>query len=133
MTQLLYLFQQHCDGSCFVCKHIRQDLDEGRAFLIMSIGEVTCKNQRIEFGEVFRVEGALGEGDFLKEKFRGQACWSWVMGGAAPASLGQLRPHTLYCGEDVEGIRIGWDGLGFALHDRSNLLSTHFFTGVSVL
>lgn len=63
----------------------------------MSIGEVTCKNERTEFGEVFRAEGTLGEGAFLKEKFRGQACWSWVVGGAAklPWASCDLIPSTV--------------------------------------
>jgi hypothetical protein len=35
-------------------EHIRQGLDEARAFLVMSIGEVPWEGQKIEFGEVFR-------------------------------------------------------------------------------
>lgn len=56
-------------------EHIRQGLDEARAFLVMSIGEEPWEGQKIEFGESSESGGDPRRGSLPEGEVQG----SWVL------------------------------------------------------
>ena len=49
------------------------------------------------------------------------------------ASLGQLEAHTLYGGEDMEGVCVRWDGFRSVFCDHHKMPSSDWFTRVPLL